>query len=207
MRCEFVLQQKGPDYVHGIVFRFPNLKRPTIRNPANPNQLRNIQSGPILQNGHRNGDPEIINPREEVRSLERKVDREMSSSELVEQAKLMGFDERIIKTAFKRKYEATGNGLPKLETLIESILAMEEESASNRSEEEGSASARKKTTPSTKSELEEIRRLQEEKTCKVCGNEQASVVLIPCGHIAGCVGCAENASTCPICRLRVREKV
>ena len=91
---------------------------------------------------------------------------------------------------------------------------MEEESASNRSEEEGSASATNKATPSTSSSnlsttsgLQEIRRLQEERMCKVCGNEQASVVLIPCGHIACCVGCAENASTCPICRLQVREKV
>ncbi|XP_076816620.1 baculoviral IAP repeat-containing protein 7-like [Clavelina lepadiformis] len=203
--CEFVLQQKGPDYVHGIAFRFPNLRRPTIRNPANPNQLRNIQSGQILRNGHRNGGPEIIDPREEIRSLERKVDGEMSSSELVEQAKLMGFDERTIKTALKRKYETTGYGFSRLENLVESILAMEEESASNRSEEEGLAT--KKATPSIASGLQEIRRLQEERTCKVCGNEQASVVLIPCGHIACCIGCAENASTCPLCRLRVREKV
>ncbi|XP_076817956.1 baculoviral IAP repeat-containing protein 8-like [Clavelina lepadiformis] len=205
LKCEFVLQQKGPDYVHGIAFRFPNLRRPTIRNPANPNQLRNIQSGQILRNGHRNGGPEIIDPREEIRSLERKVDGEMSSSELVEQAKLMGFDERTIKTALKRKYETTGYGFSRLENLVESILAMEEESASNRSEEEGLAT--KKATPSIASGLQEIRRLQEERTCKVCGNEQASVVLIPCGHIACCIGCAENASTCPICRLRVREKV
>ncbi|CAK8684926.1 unnamed protein product [Clavelina lepadiformis] len=100
-RCEFVLQQKGPDYLHGIVFRFPNLRRPTIRNPTNLNQLRNIQSGPILLNGHRKDAPEIIDPREEVRYLVGKVDKEMSSSELVEQAKLMGFDERMIKNAFK----------------------------------------------------------------------------------------------------------
>ncbi|CAK8686610.1 unnamed protein product [Clavelina lepadiformis] len=168
----------------------------------------------ILQNRHRNGGPEIIDPREEVRSLDRKVDREMSSSELVEQAKLMGFDERMIKAAFKRKYKATGNGFSRFEILVESILAMEEESASNGSEEERSASATNKATPSTSSSnlsttsgLQELRRLQEERMCKVCGNEQASVVLIPCGHIACCVGCAENASTCPICRLRVRKRV
>ncbi|XP_076799944.1 baculoviral IAP repeat-containing protein 7-like isoform X2 [Clavelina lepadiformis] len=208
--CEFVLQQKSPDYVHGIVSRFPNLRRPIIRNPANPLQLRNVQSGPL----HRNGGPEIIDPREETRSLERKVDEEMSSSELVEQAKLMGFDERMIKTAFKRKYEGTGNGFSRLEILVESILAMEEESASNRSKEGRSTFATAQATPSTSasnlfttSGLQEIRCLQEERMCKVCGNEQASVVLIPCGHIACCVGCAENASTCPICRLRVREKI
>ncbi|CAK8679792.1 unnamed protein product [Clavelina lepadiformis] len=65
-------------------------RRPTIRNPENPNQLS-------LRNGHRNDGPEIIDPREEIRSLERKVDGEVSSYELLEQTKLMGFDERTIK--------------------------------------------------------------------------------------------------------------
>ena len=55
-----------------------------------------------LRNGHRNDGPEIIDPREEVRSIETKVDGEMSSSELIQQAKRMGFDERIIKNALKR---------------------------------------------------------------------------------------------------------
>ncbi|CAK8686356.1 unnamed protein product [Clavelina lepadiformis] len=205
--CEFTLQQRGPDFVHSMVSRFPNLRRPILRNPANPLQLRRS-----TENNTRG--PEIIDPRNEARSLERKIDEEMSSSELVEQARLMGFDERIIRISLKRKYEATGNGFSRLETLVESILAMEEISASNRCEEGGSAFATNEATPSTStrnlsttSGLQEIRRLQEERLCKVCGNEQASVVLIPCGHIACCVGCAENASTCPICRLRVREKI
>ncbi|XP_076799916.1 inhibitor of apoptosis protein-like isoform X1 [Clavelina lepadiformis] len=205
--CEFTLQQRGPDFVHSMVSRFPNLRRPILRNPANPLPLRRSNQENIRG-------PEIIDPREEVRNLERKIDEEMSSSELVEQAKLMGFDERMIRAVFKRKYEATGNGFSRFETLVESILAIEEESVSNRSEEGRSTSATAQATPSTStsnlsttSGLQEIRRLQEERMCKVCGNEQASVVLIPCGHIACCVGCAENASTCPICRLRVREKV
>ncbi|XP_076803142.1 baculoviral IAP repeat-containing protein 7-like [Clavelina lepadiformis] len=206
--CEYVLQRKGPDYVHGLVSRFPNLRRPIIRNPANPTaQLRHFQSG---SRGNPNAGPTIIDPREEARSLERRINEEMSSSELVEQAQLMGFDERLIKTAFKRKYEATGNGFSRLETLVDSILAMEEESAFNRSEE-GRSSATAQETPSTStsnlsttSGLQEIRRLQKERMCEVCGNEQASVVLIPCGHIACCVGCAENTLTGPICRSRSR---
>ena len=49
--------------------------------------------------GYLNTPPLIIDSREETRSLERKIDGEMSSSELVEQAKLMGFEEALIKTA------------------------------------------------------------------------------------------------------------
>ncbi|CAK8679795.1 unnamed protein product [Clavelina lepadiformis] len=91
-------------------------RRPTIRNPENPNQLS-------LRNGHRNDGLEIIDPREEIRSLERKVDGEVSSYELLEQTKLMGFDERTIKTVLKRKYETTDNGVSRLEILVESIFA------------------------------------------------------------------------------------
>ena len=32
--CEFVLQQKGPDYVHQIVLRNPGLRRPNLYNPS-----------------------------------------------------------------------------------------------------------------------------------------------------------------------------
>ena len=34
-RCEYVLQQKGPQFVHQIVARNPNLRRPSLYNPAN----------------------------------------------------------------------------------------------------------------------------------------------------------------------------
>ncbi|CAK8686354.1 unnamed protein product [Clavelina lepadiformis] len=206
-QCEFVLQQKGPDYVHGLVSRFPNLKRPIIRNPANPTaQLRNFQSGSNTSSGYLNTPPLIIDPREETRSLERKIDEEMSSSELVEQAKLIGFEEALIKTALIKKFETTDQGFSNFESLVDAVLT-----ESSRCQEELSTSSTNSPASTNSlsgtSGLQEIRRLQEERLCKVCGNEQASVVLIPCGHIACCVGCAENASTCPICRLNVREKI
>ncbi|XP_076803086.1 uncharacterized protein LOC143447047 [Clavelina lepadiformis] len=104
--CEFVLQQKGPDYVHGIVSRFPNLRRPIIRNPANPTaQLRNFQSG---SRGNPNAGPKIIDPMEAATSLERKIDEEMSSSELIEQARQFGFDESVIRTSLKSKFLSVG---------------------------------------------------------------------------------------------------
>ena len=55
-----------------------------------------------LRRGNPNAGPTIIDPREEARSLERKIDEEMSSSELVEQARQFGFDERAIRTSLKR---------------------------------------------------------------------------------------------------------
>lgn len=32
--CEFLLQQRGPEFVHNVVARFPNLSRPSARSPG-----------------------------------------------------------------------------------------------------------------------------------------------------------------------------
>ncbi|KAI5266450.1 Baculoviral Iap Repeat-Containing Protein 3 [Manis pentadactyla] len=47
---------------------------------------------------------------------------------------------------------------------------------------------------------EQLRRLQEERTCKVCMDQEVSVVFIPCGHLVVCKDCAPSLRKCPICR-------
>jgi len=46
-------------------------------------------------------------------------------------------------------------------------------------------------------------------TCKVCMEHQIEVVLIPCGHLCLCKGCASSAgmSACPVCRQSVQRRV
>ncbi|NWH81075.1 BIR7B protein, partial [Piaya cayana] len=51
---------------------------------------------------------------------------------------------------------------------------------------------------------EQLRRLQEERTCKVCMDRDVSVVFVPCGHLVACAECASNLSSCPICRAVIR---
>ncbi|XP_008251649.1 baculoviral IAP repeat-containing protein 7 [Oryctolagus cuniculus] len=53
---------------------------------------------------------------------------------------------------------------------------------------------------------EQLRRLQEERTCKVCLDQAVSVVFVPCGHLV-CTQCAPNLHLCPICRAPVRSCV
>ncbi|KAL2712588.1 putative inhibitor of apoptosis isoform X2 [Vespula squamosa] len=36
--------------------------------------------------------------------------------------------------------------------------------------------------------------------CKICYNEEMSIVFIPCKHIVSCLHCASAISECPICR-------
>jgi len=32
--CEFLLQRRGPEFIHNVVARFPNINRPLIRAPG-----------------------------------------------------------------------------------------------------------------------------------------------------------------------------
>ncbi|KAM4866473.1 baculoviral IAP repeat-containing protein 2-like [Thomomys bottae] len=54
---------------------------------------------------------------------------------------------------------------------------------------------------------EQLRRLQEERTCKVCMDREVSVVFIPCGHLVVCQACAPSLRKCPICRGIIKGTV
>ncbi|NWZ91267.1 BIR7B protein, partial [Nesospiza acunhae] len=54
---------------------------------------------------------------------------------------------------------------------------------------------------------EQLRRLQEERMCKVCMDRDVSVVFVPCGHLVACEECALNLRLCPICRAAIRGTV
>ncbi|XP_038606477.1 baculoviral IAP repeat-containing protein 7 isoform X2 [Tachyglossus aculeatus] len=54
---------------------------------------------------------------------------------------------------------------------------------------------------------EQLQRLQEERTCKVCMNRMVSIVFVPCGHLVVCTECAPNLQHCPICRALIRGSV
>ncbi|NWU91475.1 BIR7B protein, partial [Upupa epops] len=61
--------------------------------------------------------------------------------------------------------------------------------------------------PSRMSTEEQLRRLQQERMCKVCMDRDVSVVFVPCGHLVACGACALNLRSCPICRAVIRESV
>ncbi|XP_078077876.1 baculoviral IAP repeat-containing protein 2 [Mustelus asterias] len=54
---------------------------------------------------------------------------------------------------------------------------------------------------------EQLRRLQEERTCKVCMDKEVSVVFIMCGHLVVCTDCAPSLRKCPICRGTIKGTV
>lgn len=54
---------------------------------------------------------------------------------------------------------------------------------------------------------EQLQRLQEERMCKVCMDNQVSIVFVPCGHLVVCLECAPSLTQCPICRTPIRGTV
>ncbi|XP_066186950.1 baculoviral IAP repeat-containing protein 7 isoform X2 [Sylvia atricapilla] len=65
----------------------------------------------------------------------------------------------------------------------------------------------KESDESQLSTEEQLRRLQEERMCKVCMDKDVSVVFVPCGHLVACEECAPNLRLCPICRAVIRGSV
>jgi hypothetical protein len=57
--------------------------------------------------------------------------------------------------------------------------------------------------------LESVQEQESEGKCVVCWVGDRCVVLLPCKHLALCVGCSEllkqNESDCPMCRGPVTE--
>ncbi|XP_034496047.1 baculoviral IAP repeat-containing protein 7 [Ailuropoda melanoleuca] len=60
--------------------------------------------------------------------------------------------------------------------------------------------------PGARDAQEQLRRLQEERTCKVCLDRAVGTVFVPCGHLV-CAECAPALRLCPICRAPIRSCV
>ncbi|XP_019637555.1 PREDICTED: uncharacterized protein LOC109479927 [Branchiostoma belcheri] len=63
---------------------------------------------------------------------------------------------------------------------------------------------RQETVSSLEKELD---RLREERMCKICMEEDAVIVFLPCGHLAVCQTCSATLHNCPICRKQIDRTV
>ncbi len=104
--CEFLLQKKGPDFVHRMVSMFPNLLRPVLRSSAAfdvPPQHRgsNIQRG-TSSNRAPSPPPTIIDPRVEFQRERERFITAMNSN-IVRTGREMGFEDAVIRRAVKHR--------------------------------------------------------------------------------------------------------
>jgi len=225
--CEYLLQRKGPQFVHRIVAQFPNLRRPIIRNPSRRqvvSGLNNPQfhgshqhfSSTRLSRSQRQIIPQespiqIIDPREEMRKMKKKVKDEMiKAPQLIQGAREMGFEKKQIRAAFKRKLKSTNSSFSLLGDLIESIVNHEGQHESESESEEEEMETQESSVPSTSAKIsavEEVRQLEEQKLCKICRANNVQVVFLPCGHLVSCSSCSPNTTHCPVCKVAITDRV
>ncbi|NXX89787.1 XIAP ligase, partial [Centropus bengalensis] len=119
----------------------------------------------------------------------------------------MGFSLSEIRNTMEKKWQMSGESHTSVEDLVADLSAQKE----NTREEEPNE------IPVEKDELihlqnlylsteEKLRRLQEEKLCKICMAKDISVVLIPCGHLVACKECAGALNECPLCRTDIMKR-
>ncbi|KAH3860100.1 hypothetical protein DPMN_022993 [Dreissena polymorpha] len=64
------------------------------------------------------------------------------------------------------------------------------------------------TSPSDLSDiLEENTRMSNNILCKVCWEEQCSIIIVPCSHFAVCGQCIAALEKCPLCRSDVKGTI
>jgi len=58
--------------------------------------------------------------------------------------------------------------------------------------------------PSNEKDLAaELRRLRQEKRCKICLDRDSCMVFLPCGHMCACLDCTQRLKQCPLCRRKI----
>ncbi|NP_001082290.1 baculoviral IAP repeat-containing protein 7-A [Xenopus laevis] len=134
-------------------------------------------------------------------------------SSVAQDALQMGFKQSLVASLIQSKFLLTGSSYSSVSDLVTDLLVAEEETHSTESVSVSRAPTRmerseppKESAPPLSTE-EQLRRLKEERMCKVCMDKDVSMLFVPCGHLVVCTECAPNLRHCPICRAAIRGSV
>ena len=45
---------------------------------------------------------------------------------------------------------------------------------------------------------------EEQKSCKICMDDEICMAFFPCGHLVTCENCSRSLKICPICRKTIK---
>lgn len=178
--------------------RYPNITR------LDPHKIRNAPPEAFLKSGNpfitnpecsRNG---IIDPQTHRTQQERRVQNSMDNSPHVKQAFELGIDEGKIRTALRRNYLIGNTDFTSLADLLDALDCIEENIQSDARHHNRTATdcVGGRSSPTTS-----------ERECKICYDNEADIVFLPCGHLTTCETCASRVRTCPICRSYIHNKI
>uniref|UniRef100_A0A8C3QUG8 RING-type E3 ubiquitin transferase n=1 Tax=Cyanoderma ruficeps TaxID=181631 RepID=A0A8C3QUG8_9PASS len=199
--CEFLLHSRGREFVSSVQETFST----TLLVPRHSWDQTEQDSSPSQ-------DP--------LRNWELLAHPSEGQSLIVQNVLQMGFDPTWVANLVENKFLLTGTLYLSESELISDLLqsgwgasssaagsrgAVQREPGTSR--QETRTVQQKEPDGSQLSTEEQLRRLQEERMCKVCMDKDVSVVFVPCGHLVACEECALNLRLCPICRAAIRGSV
>ncbi|NP_001417846.1 baculoviral IAP repeat-containing protein 7 isoform 1 [Danio rerio] len=198
-QCEYLLQSRGQEYVRNVQQSFFNM---------------NGRGGGSLSSAAGNITPEVLGGQRSVAAP--------MLSPVVQAVLQMGFQHSLVESLVQSRFLLTGAHYTSVSDLVTDVLQAEEEeerqTGDTRSEtvetQRTPRTTRTRTQVSSREKVrsdlspeEQLRQLQEERTCKVCMDKLVSMVFIPCGHLVVCSDCAASLRHCPICRAVIRGSV
>jgi len=188
--CEFLLRNKGPEYVSEVTRRFPNIGRGNeLIRSRRPRETFSISK------------PTIIEPRKARDELRQRAHIEVESSAVAREALKMGFDKEQVTRVVAVRLRDYDRCFGKVETLVNALLEEPVEHSEMLSSDEENETL-KKDDPHR-----ELKKLKVAMHCRKCQVERAVMLLLPCGHISVCENCAEHVVRCPTCGEAIHEKV
>ncbi|XP_068453591.1 baculoviral IAP repeat-containing protein 7 [Clinocottus analis] len=196
-RCEFLIQERGQDYISNI-------------------QDSHFHLGDTV-GGSQTPSGRDVGSRNDVGSGLAASSAMLSP--VVQTALQMGFEPGLVESLVQTKYLLTGQHYTSVSDLVSDVLQAEQEDRQRASQgrepesRQGSSAANVRTPAPIREKAKDpspeelLRQLQEERTCKVCMDKLVSIVFIPCGHLVVCGDCAASLRHCPICRAVIRGSV
>ncbi|XP_059397744.1 putative inhibitor of apoptosis isoform X2 [Carassius carassius] len=201
-RCEYLLQEKGQEFVHQIQARFPRLFEQLLNNgDSNSREFVDPPDGFTFLKKHHAALTQRLKSVQSLMDhlLEENVISQKEYDTIRNCTSVKQQTGQLIDLVLSKgnaAAEVFRNWIKKNDVyLLRELMAQTNEAAS----------------PSQDlSDLpmeEQLRRLQEERTCKVCMDKEVNIVFIPCGHLVVCKECAPSLRKCPICRGLVKGTV
>ncbi|XP_065928475.1 baculoviral IAP repeat-containing protein 2 [Magallana gigas] len=210
-KCAFVRQNKGDEFVALVQIQHQELE---AMGAPNEHQARDHATGPENVTSERSSEPDV------------------STLPAFQSVLEMGYPSHVIQQTFdflKNKKECinikaeevmevilSGDDIPpssvaKTSDYVKEATARSYEDSINANEQQTKSSLMAVTKESdeadTRSLIEENRQLKDLRMCKICMEKDASIAMLPCGHLCCCADCAPAMRKCPICRQFVKGTV
>ncbi|XP_038673714.1 baculoviral IAP repeat-containing protein 2 isoform X3 [Scyliorhinus canicula] len=203
-RCEYLLQEKGQTFVNQIQTRFPNLFDLQLHS----------SSEDIFEENHMAGAGDVLLLKKNCVALSQNL---TNIAPLLDDLETRSLIDKMESEVIKQKPQIIEQARELLDIIIRKGNAVAEAFKDalfvHEPELHEKIYVQKHLPFSASSDMmgltmeEQLRRLQEERTCKVCMDKEVSVVFIMCGHLVVCTDCAPSLRKCPICRGTIKGTV